>query len=193
MINLILFGPPGSGKGTQAAKLVEKYDLLHISTGDLFRSEIGGKTPLGLKAKSYMDKGDLVPDAVTIGMLKNKLDANPDVKGYILDGFPRTTPQAEALDSLMSDRNQSISALIALEVPDELLVERLLGRAKTSGRSDDADVSIIQNRIAVYKNQTAIVANYYAAQGKSSVINGVGEIAEVSERLCKKIDAITGQ
>jgi len=188
MINLILFGPPGSGKGTQAANLVEKYNLLHISTGDLFRSEIGSKTPLGLEAKSYMDKGALVPDEVTIGMLKNKVQENPDVKGYIFDGFPRTIPQAEALDAMLMTSGQEITSLVALDVDDEEIVKRLLNRAKTSGRSDDADESIIRNRLNVYKETTAIVAGYYEKKDKTRTVNGVGEIDEVFGRLAKVID-----
>jgi len=188
MINLILFGPPGSGKGTQATKLVEQYNLLHISTGDLFRSEIGNKTPLGLEAKSYIDKGALVPDEVTIGMLKKKVQENPDVKGYIFDGFPRTIPQAEALDAMLMADNQEITSLIALDVDDEEIVKRLLNRAKTSGRSDDADEGIIRNRLSVYKETTAIVAGHYRKKDKTETINGIGEIEEVFGRLTEVID-----
>jgi adenylate kinase len=137
MINLILFGPPGSGKGTQASKLVEKYQLLHISTGDLFRYEIGNDTPLGLEAKAYMQKGELVPDSVTIGMLRNKVEANPKAHGFIFDGFPRTVAQAEALDELMAERGTAIDKLILLDVGDDEIVDRLLERGKTSGRADD--------------------------------------------------------
>lgn len=188
MINIVLFGPPGSGKGTQAEKLVEKYDLLHISTGDLFRYEMGNDTPLGVKAKEYMSKGELVPDEVTIGMLKNKVMANLDVKGYILDGFPRTIPQAEALDVLMEDLGQSISGLIAMHVDEEELVARLLNRGKTSGRSDDNDESIIRNRIKVYENETAPVFNFYNKQDKGTSIEGVGTIDQIFDKLCKVID-----
>lgn len=189
MITLILFGPPGSGKGTQAANLVEQYGLLHISTGDLFRYEMKNDTPLGLEAKSYMEKGELVPDSVTIGMLKNKMEANQNVKGYILDGFPRTTPQAEALDELLASQGNEVTALVALEVPDEILVERLQGRAATSGRADDADVEIIKNRIEVYKEQTSVVAEYYGKSEKTAYVNGVGSIEEIGNRLCEAIDA----
>lgn len=189
MITLILFGPPGSGKGTQAVNLVEQYGLLHISTGDLFRYEIKNKTPLGVEAKSYINKGALVPDTVTIGMLKNKMDANKDVKGYILDGFPRTTPQAEALDQLLASQGNEVTALVALEVDDEVLVERLQGRAATSGRADDADVNIIRNRIEVYKEQTSVVAEYYGREEKTAYVNGVGTIEEIGTRLCEAIDA----
>jgi len=188
MINLILFGPPGSGKGKQAAKLVEKYNLLHISTGDLFRSEIGNKTALGLKAKSYIKKGALVPDEVTIGMLKKKVEANPDVKGYIFDGFPRTIPQAEALDAMLMANSQEITSLVALNVDDEEIVTRLLHRAKTSGRSDDADESIIRNRLKVYKETTAIVAGHYDKKDKTQTVNGVGTVEEVFQRLTEVID-----
>lgn len=188
MITLILFGPPGGGKGTQAVNLVEKYGLLHISTGDLFRYEMKNDTPLGLEAKSYIEKGELVPDSVTIGMLKNKMDANKDVKGYILDGFPRTVPQAEALDELLASDGNEVTALIALEVDDEVLIERLQGRAATSGRADDADVNIIKNRIEVYKSQTSVVAEYYGKVEKTAYVNGVGSIAEVTNRLSDAID-----
>jgi adenylate kinase len=189
MITLILFGPPGSGKGTQAANLVEQYGLLHISTGDLFRYEMKNDTPLGLEAKSYIEKGELVPDSVTIGMLKNKMDANQNVKGYILDGFPRTTPQAEALDKLLASQSDEVTALVALEVADEILTERLLGRAATSGRADDADVNIIKNRIEVYKEQTSVVAEYYGRMEKAAYVNGVGSIEAIGNRLCEAIDA----
>jgi adenylate kinase len=188
MITLILFGPPGSGKGTQAANLVEKYGLLHISTGDLFRYEMKNDTPLGLKAKSYIEKGELVPDSVTIGMLKNKMDANKAVKGYILDGFPRTTPQAEALDELLASGRNEVTTLVALEVADDVLVQRLLGRAATSGRADDADVDIIKNRIEVYKEQTSVVAEYYGRSEKTAYVNGVGTIEEIGNRLGQAID-----
>lgn len=190
MINLILFGPPGSGKGTQASKLVEKYSLLHISTGDLFRYEMGNDTPLGKEAKSYIEKGELVPDSVTVGMLRNKVEANPDVAGYIFDGFPRTTPQAEALDELLKEKDQAVSSLIMLDVPDEELVKRLLERGKTSGRKDDADESIIRNRIEVYKSETTPVFDYYAAKNKAVKVHGVGSIEEIFGRLCAEIDKL---
>ena len=190
MINLILFGPPGSGKGTQASKLVEKYGLLHISTGDLFRYEIGNETPLGLEAKSYMDKGELVPDEVTVGMLRNKVEANPDVPGYIFDGFPRTIPQSEALDQLLSEKDFEVSRLIMLDVEDEELVKRLLERGKTSGRSDDTNEEIIRNRIEVYKSSTTPVFDFYALKEKSVKVNGIGQIDEIFGRLCEEIDHI---
>jgi adenylate kinase len=190
MINIVLFGPPGSGKGTQAAKLVEKYDLLHISTGDLFRYEMGNDTPLGLKAKEYMSQGKLVPDEVTIGMLKNKVMANLDVKGYILDGFPRTIPQAEALDNLMGELKQNISGLIALDVEEEELVQRLLERGKTSGRADDSNEDVVRKRIAIYKEETAPVFGYYKAQDKSSTVDGIGTIDQIFDKLCAVIDSL---
>jgi adenylate kinase len=191
MLNLILFGPPGSGKGTQAAKLVEKYNLLHISTGDLFRSEIGNGTALGLEAKSYMDKGELVPDAVTINMLKGKMDQHPDVEGVIFDGFPRTIPQAEALDEMLKEKGTAVSMLLSLKVEDEEIIRRILERGKTSGRSDDQDANIIQNRINTYNEQTAAVATYYAEQAKAQEVEGMGSIDEIFDALCAKIDAVS--
>lgn len=189
-LNLILFGPPGAGKGTQAKKLVDVYGLLQISTGDLFRYEIGNKTPLGIKAKEYMDKGELVPDEVTVGMLKNKVEANPDFKGYIFDGFPRTIPQANALDQYLSSKGESVSQLIALDVDDEELVKRLLERGKTSGRSDDSNEDIIRNRIAVYNKETSPVFDFYEQQDKASKVPGVGSIDEIFERLKHSIDPL---
>lgn len=188
MLNLILFGPPGSGKGTQAENLIEKYGILHISTGDLFRYEMSNDTPLGLKAKEYMAKGELVPDAVTIGMLENKVNANPDATGIIFDGFPRTIPQAQALDAFLKEKNTEVTALVALDVPDEELVGRLLNRGKSSGRADDNDEAIIRNRISIYKAETAQVFDYYAEQGKSKLIPGVGSIEEIFERLVSAIE-----
>lgn len=190
MINLILFGPPGSGKGTQAAKLVEKYQLLHISTGDLFRYEMGNNTPLGLEAKSYISKGELVPDEVTVGMLRNKVEANPDVEGYIFDGFPRTIPQCEALDALLLEKGESISKLIMLDVPDEEIVTRIKKRGETSGRADDLNEDIIRNRIDVYKKETTPVFDFYAEKGKSVKIHGVGSIEDIFIKLCEEIDAL---
>jgi adenylate kinase len=190
MVNLILFGPPGSGKGTQAAKLVEKYGLLHISTGNLFRYEMGRQTPLGKKAKSYIQKGELVPDEVTVGMVRNKVEAHPDVPGYILDGFPRTVAQAEALDDLLEKRNTEISKLIMLDVPDDEIVRRILGRGKTSGRTDDTDETIIRNRIEVFKKETTPVFEYYERRHKAIRINGVGKIDEIFERLCEEVEAV---
>ena len=188
MTNLILFGPPGSGKGTQAAKLVGKYQLVHISTGDLFRYEMGHNTPLGQEAKRYIEKGELVPDEVTIGMLKNKVDANPDAKGFIFDGFPRTIAQAEALDQLLEERGTKVTALLALEVDDEEIIKRILLRGKTSGRADDNDEQIIRNRIEVYNKETSPVFEYYAKKGKAQKIPGIGSIDEIFNRLCDAID-----
>lgn len=190
MINLILFGPPGSGKGTQAAKLVEKYKLVHISTGDLFRYEMSNDTPLGKLAKSYIEKGELVPDAVTIGMLKNKVEANPDARGFIFDGFPRTVAQAEALDELLEEKGTAVSALLSLAVSDEEITQRILLRGETSGRADDNDEEIIRNRIEVYKNETTPVFDYYAKAGKAQMIDGMGSIEEIFDRLCAAIDAL---
>ena len=189
MINLILFGPPGSGKGTQAEKLVEKYDLLHISTGDLFRYNIKNKTALGIEAKRYIDQGALVPDAVTINMLKDKVEANPAVKGYIFDGFPRTITQSEALDKLLATIGQEVSCLLMLDVPDDELSRRLLERGKTSGRVDDQNLETIQNRIGVYKEETTPVFDYYHQAGKSVRIWGIGSIDLVFNRLCVELDA----
>lgn len=188
MLNIVLFGPPGAGKGTQAAKLVEKYNLVHLSTGDIFRANIKGETELGRLAKSYMDKGNLVPDEVTISMLEAEVDKNPAAKGFIFDGFPRTTPQAEALDKFLTSKNTAISIMLALDVPNEELIKRLLERGKDSGRADDLDKNIIANRIKVYNEQTAVVADFYAAQNKFEKINGVGSIDEIFNRLCSAID-----
>ncbi len=190
MLNLILFGPPGSGKGTQAKKLAKHYNLLHISTGDLFRSEIKKETELGKRAKSYMNKGELVPDEVTIGMLRNKVKDHPEVKGFIFDGFPRTIPQANSLDQLMKELDTSISGLIALEVEEDEIVSRLLERGETSGRKDDQDESIIRSRIEVYRNETEPVFNYYDEKNKSYKVDGMGEISEIFERLCTVIDSL---
>ena len=183
MINLILFGPPGSGKGTQAQKLIEKYGLVHISTGDLFRFEIGNDTPLGRQAKTYISKGELVPDSVTIGMLRNKVEAHPETRGFIFDGFPRTIAQAQALDALLDEKDTSVTALVALQVGDDEIIERIKLRGATSGRTDDSDETIIRNRIAVYKNETSPVFDYYAEKGKSHSINGTGSIGESFERV----------
>lgn len=190
MINLILFGPPGSGKGTQALKLTERYGLLHISTGDLFRYELGNNTPLGVLARSYMEKGQLVPDEVTVGMLRNKVEANPDVNGYIFDGFPRTIPQAEALDALLTERNDSITKLIMLDVTEDEIVTRILERGKNSGRADDNDPAIIRNRFEVYLKETSPVYDFYAQSGKSVKVHGIGGIEEIFEKLCAEIDAV---
>ena len=190
MLNIILFGPPGSGKGTQAAKLVEKYNLIHVSTGDLFRYEMGNDTPLGLKAKSYISAGDLVPDEVTIGMLQNKVNMHPDAVGFIFDGFPRNIVQSESLDSFLGGKEHTIAGLIAMDVDDEEIVSRILNRGKTSGRSDDNDETIIRNRIQVYKNETSPVFNFYHAQEKAHKISGIGTIDEIFNRLTALIDSL---
>ncbi len=190
MINLVLFGPPGAGKGTQAEFLKAKYNLVHISTGDVFRYNIKNETALGMLAKSYMDKGELVPDQVTIDMLNAEVEKNADAKGFIFDGFPRTNAQAESLDTLMHNKDSQINAMIALEVDDEVLVQRLLERGKTSGRADDADESIIRNRITEYYNKTAILKNYYSAQDKYFGVDGVGSIEEITVRLSDVIDSL---
>ncbi|MDX2048163.1 MAG: adenylate kinase [Chitinophagaceae bacterium] len=189
MFNLIIFGPPGSGKGTQSAKLIEKYDLKHLSTGDLLRSEIAGKTPLGLEAKSIMDKGQLVPDEVVIGMISSALDNNPNAKGFLFDGFPRTTAQAEALDKLLTLKKTSIAAVLFMKVADDELVKRMVHRAKTSGRSDDADEKVQRKRLDVYKKETLPVADYYRKTDKVEEVEGMGAIDDVFERLSSVIEA----
>lgn len=190
MLNLVLFGPPGAGKGTQSQKLISRYGLVHLSTGDIFRANIKGETELGRTAKSYMNKGELVPDEVTIGMLKSEVEKNPDAAGFIFDGFPRTKAQAKALDEFLEERGTSISRMLALEVPEEELKKRLKLRAETSGRVDDADPQVIQNRIAVYQRETAPVAAFYQDQDKYSGINGLGSIDEISERLIEVVDKL---
>jgi len=190
MINIVLFGPPGAGKGTQAAFLKEKYDLVHISTGDVFRNNINNETALGMLAKSFMDKGELVPDQVTIDMLSNEVEKNADAKGFIFDGFPRTDAQAKALDDLLESKDSEISAMIALEVDDEVLVKRLLERGKTSGRTDDADENIIRNRIQEYYKKTAPLKNYYSAQKKYFGVDGIGNIEAITQRLSNVINKL---
>ncbi|OZV66929.1 adenylate kinase [Winogradskyella aurantia] len=190
MTNIVLFGPPGAGKGTQANFLKEKYDLVHISTGDVFRYNIKNETALGMLAKSYMDKGELVPDQVTIDMLNKEVEKNTDAKGFIFDGFPRTNAQAKALDQLMDSKDSQINAMVALEVDDEVLVKRLLERGKTSGRADDADEGIIRNRIKEYYDKTAILKDYYSDQNKYFGVNGVGSIEEITVRLSAVIDKL---
>ncbi|NEN22442.1 adenylate kinase [Cryomorpha ignava] len=188
MINIVLFGPPGAGKGTQAERLVERYNLVHLSTGDVFRRNIKGGTELGSLAKKYMDGGNLVPDEVTIKMLESEANQHPDANGFIFDGFPRTQPQAKALDTFLESKNQSISLMLSLNVEDNELKNRLMKRAETSGRTDDADPEIIANRIDVYKRDTAPVADYYSAQNKLVEINGIGSINEISQRLFDAVD-----
>ena len=188
MFNIILFGPPGSGKGTQSEKLIEKYGLKHLSTGDLLRSEIARQTPLGLEAKNLMDKGQLVPDEVVIGMISSALEANPDAKGFLFDGFPRTTAQSEALDKLLKLKQTEIGVLLAMEVSEEELVKRLLNRGLTSGRSDDTNETVIRARFVEYKQKTTVVANYYEQFDKVVTIKGEGTVEEIFSDLCSEID-----
>jgi adenylate kinase len=190
MTNLVLFGPPGSGKGTQAGFLIEKYNLIHISTGDLFRYEMSNDTSLGQEAKAYMAKGELVPDSVTIGMLRNKVEKHPDAQGFIFDGFPRTIPQAEALDALLISMGTEVSGLLSLDVGEAEIVQRILKRGETSGRSDDNDEVTVRKRIAVYKSETAPVFDHYALSHKSHSINGLGTVEEIAGRLSEAVDAL---
>ena len=190
MINLVLFGKPGAGKGTQAEFLKEKYNLKHISTGDLFRYNMKNDTELGQLAKSYIDKGDLVPDAVTIKMLEDAVDKSPDADGFIFDGFPRTTAQAEALDTFLVGKGMKIDATIALEANDEILIQRLLERGKVSGRTDDQDEDKIRNRFDEYNQKTAPLKDFYEAQGKFHSVNGIGAIDEITQRLAKVIEEL---
>lgn len=193
MLNLILFGPPGSGKGTQSEKLIAKYGLKHLSTGDLLRSEIAQRTPLGLEAKNIMDKGQLVPDEVVIGMISSALETNPQAKGFLFDGFPRTSAQAEALDKLLELKGTSINMMLAMDVSEEELIKRLLKRGDTSGRSDDNNEGVIRARIAEYHNKTTPVADYYKKSDKVIHVRGEGNINEIFEGLCKEIDSVLVQ
>lgn len=193
MLNIVLFGPPGAGKGTQSENLIRKYGLVHLSTGDIFRANIKGQTELGVLAKSFMDKGELVPDHVTISMLEQEVNNHEDASGFIFDGFPRTSAQAAALDVFLKSKNSEIHAMLALEVEEDELRARLLNRAKTSGRADDADPEVIQKRIDVYNRETAPVADYYRQQGKYKGIDGIGEISEISERLFEAVDTVAAQ
>jgi adenylate kinase len=190
MINIVLFGKPGAGKGTQADFLKTKYNLVHLSTGDIFRFNMKNDTELGKLAKTFIDKGDLVPDEVTINMLQSEVEKNPDAKGFLFDGFPRTISQAEALDTFLISKSQEITATIALDADDEVLVQRLLERGKTSGRVDDQDEEKIRNRYQEYNEKTAPLISYYKEQGKYFAVNGIGSISEVTERLSLIIDKL---
>lgn len=191
MLNIVLFGPPGAGKGTQSEMIIRRYNLQHLSTGDILRDAIEKKTKLGMEAKMYMDKGELVPDSVVIGIIGRILDENRDkAGGFVFDGFPRTTVQAEELDKMLAKKGLSISQLLALEVEYQELVDRLLKRGQISGRSDDRNIDVIKNRINVYNDNTRSVMDYYRAQGKYSGINGMGTIEEIFERICKAMDAL---
>ena len=188
MFNLILFGPPGSGKGTQSEKIVERFGMIHLSTGNLLRQEIADKTSLGMEAKNFMDKGQLVPDEVVIAMIASCLEKNPSAKGFLFDGFPRTIAQAEALDRLLAYKKTSICKVLALDVDEDELVKRLMKRGETSGRSDDTNEEVIRKRFAVYKNETEPVAEYYKQQGKLENIKGVGTVDEIFDALSTCID-----
>jgi len=190
MLNVVLFGPPGAGKGTQAERIIEMYNLIHLSTGDILRGELAAETSLGLEAKKYMDKGELVPDKVVIGMIESKINRNPDAAGFIFDGFPRTTAQAKALDDLLLKKGTPVTAMIMLTVEREELIKRLLNRGRDSGRSDDQDISIVENRINVYNNETAPVIDYYEKQDKYIPVQGMGTIEDIFKRLCSAIDAL---
>jgi len=188
MFNLILFGPPGSGKGTQSESLIAKYGLKHLSTGDLLRNEIAGTSPLGMAAKSFMDKGQLVPDEVVIEMISSALDNNPKANGFLFDGFPRTTAQAEALDKLMHEKNTEIAMVLALQVSRQELVKRLINRGLTSGRSDDTNETVIHQRFMVYKNETAPIAEHYKKLRKFQSIKGEGGVDEIFDLVCEAVD-----
>lgn len=190
MLNIVLFGPPGAGKGTQSERLTEKFKLIHLSTGDVFRSNLKNETALGELARTYMDKGQLVPDQLTIEMLKAEVLKHSSPIGFIFDGFPRTNAQAIALDDLLASLNTEISIMLALEVEEEELKKRLLARADQSGRADDADAAIIENRIAVYNNETAPVKTYYQGQNKFTSIQGTGNIDEITQRIFTALENI---
>jgi adenylate kinase len=192
MLNIVLFGPPGSGKGTQAEGIIKKYNLVHLSTGDMLRAEIAGATKLGLEAKTLMDKGELVPDSVVIGMIENKLESNKSAGGFVFDGFPRTVKQAEALDELLAKHNAPIKVVLSLKVGEEELTKRILLRGATSGRADDQNETIVKNRVVEYRTKTEPLANYYAAQGKLKDVTGEKPVAEVFAALCSEIDKAKG-
>ncbi len=190
MLNIILFGPPGAGKGTQSEKLIKKYNLTHLSTGDLFRKHITEGSDLGHQAQEFMDAGNLVPDSVVIGMVEEKVKNETNSEGFIFDGFPRTVAQAEALDRLMQENGSAIDMMLSLVVDEEELLKRLLNRGKISGRVDDQNPEKIRNRFAVYNNETTPVAEFYSANGKLFNIEGVGDIDHIFSRLTETIDAI---
>jgi len=191
MLNIVLFGPPGAGKGTQSAKLIEKFNLVHIATGDLFRKHLSEGTELGKLAQSYMSEGNLVPDKVVIDMVDDKIKDHADAAGIIFDGFPRTVAQAEALDALMASKETPILGMLALQVPEKELIGRLLERGKTSGRADDQNLEKIKNRLNVYQNETVPVAEYYQTQEKFQPIEGVGEIDDIFNSLCEAIEELS--
>jgi len=188
MFNLVLFGPPGSGKGTQSVKLVEKYGLIHLSTGDLLRSEITNKTPLGIEASHFMNKGQLVPDEVVIGMIDSSLDHHQEATGFLFDGFPRTVAQADALDKLLHLKKADIALVLLLDVNEDELIQRLISRAEKSERADDKDENVLRHRQEIYKKETLPVANYYQKMKKLVHIDGMGDVDQVFERLCTSID-----
>ena len=190
MLNIAIFGAPGVGKGTQSALIEKKYNLVHISTGDILREETSKGTELGLKAKSYMEQGQLIPDDLIINMLEKKVDENINAEGILYDGFPRTVKQAEALDVMFEKKGLKLDTVLCLTADHDTLVARLLNRAKDSGRADDADVNVIENRIKVYNEQTLPVAEYYKNQGKSVEINGIGEITDIFNTICEAIDKV---
>lgn len=188
MLNIVLFGPPGAGKGTQSEKILKKYNLVHLSTGDLFRLHLNNETSLGLEAKKYMNKGDLVPDQIVISMVEDKINKSSNVIGFVFDGFPRTINQAIALDNMLEKNNIPIKQMIALKVDENELIKRIKNRAKTSGREDDKSIDKINNRIQVYNQETKPVADYYKKYNKYSEVDGIGEINEIFLKLCSKID-----
>lgn len=190
MLNIVLFGPPGAGKGTQSAKLIEQYGLVHLSTGDLLRAERKAQTPLGIKANEFIEKGNLVPDEVVIGMIENKIKEYNQPKGFIFDGFPRTVPQAKALDTLLTHHQTQISSMIALEVGYDELLDRLIKRGAESGRADDQDENIIKNRIAVYNKETLPVADFYKSQQKYVGVHGIGEIETIFSQICDALSKV---